>query len=60
MARSSTSTVLVPTGGGSRSLRTTVPMWIVEQFGLSAGSKLEWYLCALDGKMTIRVTPSED
>ena len=60
MARSSTTTTLVPTGGGSRSLRTTVPMWIVKQFDLSAGSKMEWSLSALNGKMTIHVIPSED
>ena len=40
MARGATSTVLVPIGGASKSLRTTVPMWIIKQFNLDAGSKL--------------------
>ena len=60
MARSTTTTTLVPTGGGSRSLRTTIPMWIVKQFDLSAGSKIEWSLSAHSGKMSIHVTPTED
>ena len=60
MNRSKATTTLVPTGGGSNSLRTTVPMWIVQQFGLSAGSKIEWLLSAETGKMTIHVTPAED
>ena len=60
MARGRTTTALVPTGGGSNSLRTTVPMWIVHQFGLTAGSKLEWSLSAQNDTMTIHVTPSED
>tara|TARA_R110000744_G_scaffold329155_1_gene434658 strand:+ start:367 stop:549 length:183 start_codon:yes stop_codon:yes gene_type:complete len=59
MARGKNTTALVPTGGGSNSLRTTVPMWIVEQFGLSAGSKLEWKLSAENGQMSIHVTPVE-
>ena len=60
MARGRTTTALVPTGGGSNSLRTTVPMWIVHQFELTAGSKLEWSLSAQNGKMTIHVSPSEE
>lgn len=60
MARSKTTTSLVSSGGESKSLRTTVPMWIIRQFDLSAGSQLEWSLSAQDGKMTIHVTPSED
>ena len=40
MAKGKTTTTLVPTGGGSNSLRTTIPMWIVQQFGMGAGSKL--------------------
>lgn len=60
MAKGKTTTTLVPTGGGSNSLRTTIPMWIVQQFGLSAGSKVEWLLSAETGKMTIHVTPAED
>jgi hypothetical protein len=60
MARGKTTTALVPTGGGSNSLRTTVPMWIVQQFDLVAGSKLEWSLTAKNGTMTIHVAPLED
>ena len=58
MTRGKTTTALVPTGGGSNSLRTTVPMWIVHQFGLTAGNKLEWSLSSQNGKMTIHVAPA--
>jgi len=59
MAKGKTTTTLVPTGGGSNSLRTTIPMWIVQQFGMVAGSKVEWRLSAENGQMSIHVTPAE-
>tara|TARA_R110000803_G_scaffold174347_2_gene236966 strand:- start:1957 stop:2190 length:234 start_codon:yes stop_codon:yes gene_type:complete len=59
MAKGATATALVSTGGTSNSLRTTIPMWIVEQFGLSAGSKIEWSLEVKDGEMSISVSPQE-
>tara|TARA_R110002020_G_scaffold201043_2_gene403473 strand:+ start:1023 stop:1199 length:177 start_codon:yes stop_codon:yes gene_type:complete len=58
MARGSSSTTLVSTGG-SNSLRTTVPMWIIEQFGLAAGDRVEWVLKVENDKMSISVTPQE-
>ena len=58
MARGSSTTALVSTGG-SNSLRTTIPMWIVQQFNLKAGTKVEWSLKAEDNKMTISVSPQE-
>jgi hypothetical protein len=60
MVKGKSTTTLVQTGGGSASLRTTMPMWIIQQFGLTAGSKLEWHLSVDGGKMTIHVTPAED
>tara|TARA_R110000751_G_scaffold5554_1_gene25229 strand:+ start:3993 stop:4172 length:180 start_codon:yes stop_codon:yes gene_type:complete len=59
MAKGATTTALVSTGGSSNSLRTTIPMWIVEQFGLSAGSKIEWSLEVKNGEMSISVCPQE-
>jgi len=59
MSKGATTTALVSTGGSSNSLRTTIPMWIVEQFGLLAGSKIEWSLEVKDGEMTISVCPQE-
>ena len=50
-------TTLVSTGGQSNSLRTTVPLWIVDQFGLKAGDKLVWKV-KLDGNsMYVGVFP---
>jgi bifunctional DNA-binding transcriptional regulator/antitoxin component of YhaV-PrlF toxin-antitoxin module len=39
------------------SLRTTVPMSIVKQFGLQAGDKLDWAFSIKDGQMVIIVNP---
>ena len=58
MAKGSSTTSLVSTGG-SNSLRTTVPMWIVEQFGLLPGNKIEWSLGVENDVMTISVRPQE-
>ena len=58
MGRGASTTALVSTGG-SNSLRTTIPMWIVEQFNLKAGSKIEWSLKVENDTMTISVTPQE-
>ena len=59
MARKKSTTTLVATGGNSNSLRTTVPMWIVQQFGLEPGAKVEWDLKVEDNRMTITVGPVE-
>lgn len=60
MARVNNETTLVSTGGGSNSLRTTVPMWIIEQFKLTAGEKLSWkFDVGEDGELCVRVTPQQ-
>jgi len=50
-------TVLTRARPGSPSLRTTVPIFIIRQFGLKEGDRLEWRLEVLDGKLTIVVRP---
>jgi len=55
MGRSVTRTSLTSTGTGS--LRTTVPSWIVKQFDLSTGDKIEWELKVEGESMIIRVCP---
>ncbi|HSV48769.1 MAG TPA: AbrB/MazE/SpoVT family DNA-binding domain-containing protein [Candidatus Acidoferrales bacterium] len=39
------------------SLRTTVPMSIVKQFGLTENSKLDWTLKAEGGELIIQIKP---
>lgn len=39
------------------SLRTTVPMSIVKQFGLTQDDKLDWILRAEGGELTIIIKP---
>jgi hypothetical protein len=41
----------------SDSLRTTVPMSIVKQFGLSEGDGLKWEIQAKDNSLIVIVTP---
>ena len=55
-----TFTRLVSTGGTSRSLRTTVPQWVIEHFSLSVGDEVNWALQVEDGEMRLVVTPKKD
>lgn len=42
---------------GKASLRTTVPMSVVNQFGLKQGDKLEWTFEAKDSEIKVVVKP---
>jgi hypothetical protein len=53
-------TRLVSTGGTSRSLRTTVPQWVVEHFSLTPGDEVVWALQVEDGEMRLVVTPNKE
>jgi hypothetical protein len=50
-------TSLTPAKTKSISLRTTVPMHIVRQFGLTADDKLSWKLKVENGELIIVVKP---
>lgn len=50
-------TVLSKATTTSKSLRTTVPSGIVNQFNLKKGDKLEWEIKAENGKLVIVVKP---
>ncbi|GAB6102289.1 hypothetical protein JCM16138_15120 [Thermococcus atlanticus] len=41
----------------SNSLRTTVPIFIVKQFGLNEGDMLDWELGVFNGELLIIVKP---
>jgi hypothetical protein len=41
------------------SLRTTIPMFIVKQWGLHAGDKLDWSLEVRENKIVILVKKAE-
>ena len=58
MGRSVTKTSLTSTGTGS--LRTTVPSWIVKQFGLMSGEKITWELKVEGESMIIHVSPAPE
>jgi len=60
MSGKNSSTTLVSTGGGSRSLRTTVPMWIVEHFGLNAGDDVHWKFVVQEGQIVVVMTPTPE
>jgi hypothetical protein len=50
-------TVLSIASPNSKSLRSTVPMSIVKQFGLSSGDKLNWQIKAQGDEIIIIVKP---
>ncbi len=41
----------------SESLRTTIPVSIVRQFGLSVKDQIDWDLTVIDSEMKIIITP---
>ena len=44
----------------SKSLRSTVPAYIVRQFKLKEGDRIKWELKVVDGEMAIFVTPLKE
>ncbi|MFB3888217.1 MAG: AbrB family transcriptional regulator [Candidatus Bathyarchaeia archaeon] len=50
-------TYLTKAASKSDSLRTTVPMSIVKQFGLTDEDKLDWILKAEGGEIVITIRP---
>ena len=58
MGSKKSATTLESTGGGSRSLRTTIPMWIVEHFNLDAGDSVNWRFEVNEGQIIVVMTPA--
>ncbi len=58
MGSKKAATKLVSTGGGSMSLRTTIPMWIIEHFNLSAGDSVNWKFDVDEGEIIVVMTPA--
>ena len=52
-------TSLNKASGKSESLRTTVPISIVHQFGLSEGDELQWTLKAENNDIIVMVEPKK-
>ncbi|RLI74017.1 AbrB family transcriptional regulator [Archaeoglobales archaeon] len=50
-------TTLTKANKSSQSLRTTVPMGIIKQFGLKEGDRLKWRLDVKDNKLVIVIEP---
>ena len=50
-------TLIVKTSTKSDSLRTTIPRWVVRQFGLAAGQKIRWELKPEGDKLKLVATP---
>lgn len=50
-------TTLAYASSKSKSLRTTIPYFIVKQFNLEAGDKLDWSIRAENGELLIIVKP---
>jgi hypothetical protein len=58
MAAKRKTTSLTPTSEQSRTLRTTIPIWIVDHFGLEAGDRVEWSFEVKDGNIIVVMSPS--
>jgi hypothetical protein len=52
-------TILALNAPNKASLRTTIPMFIVKQWGLKVGDKLDWSLEARKNEITIVVRKGE-
>ncbi|MBC7128211.1 MAG: AbrB/MazE/SpoVT family DNA-binding domain-containing protein [Thermoplasmatales archaeon] len=50
-------TIISKASTTGNSLRTTIPISIVKQFGLKEGDELEWILKVKSNKMIIEVNP---
>lgn len=50
-------TIIASATPRSQSLRTTIPLGIVRQFGLKEKQRLNWTIEVKDNKMVIVVTP---
>lgn len=57
MGRNVVTTTLHAASSKTSSLRTTVPMWVINQFGLKAGDGVNWKLHVQDGKMIVIMSP---
>ena len=42
MGTSTVNTAVISVGKNSRSVRTVIPIWVVEQLGLQAGDTINW------------------
>ncbi|MGYP004222320887 len=59
MGRNVSTTTLHAASSKTGSLRTTVPMWIINHFNLSAGDDVDWRFHVQDGKMVVVMEPVE-
>ena len=53
-------TIIASATPKSQSLRTTIPLGIVRQFGLREKQRLNWVIEVRDNKMVIVVTPTQN
>lgn len=60
MGRRATTTTLHAASSKTGSLRTTVPMWIINHFKLQAGDDVDWRFHIEDGKMVVLMQPAEE
>lgn len=50
-------TTLQRVSSTTKSLKTTVPVAIVQQLGLAAGDRLQWQMRVVDGELSLVVSP---
>jgi len=57
MERMATVTRLHTVTKGHRSLRTVVPIWIIEHYNLKHGDTLKWKMQSIDGEIKVMLEP---
>jgi len=59
MPATSNQTTVVAVGGKGRSVRTVIPLWVVQQIGIEAGDKISWNLKVEEGEIRVVIKKEE-
>ena len=59
MPASTNTTTVVAVGGKGRSVRTVIPLWVVQQIGIEAGDKISWNLKVEEGELRVVIKKEE-
>ena len=59
MPATSNQTTVVAVGGKGRSVRTVIPLWVVQQIGIEAGDQISWNLKVEEGEIRVVIKKEE-
>ena len=55
MPSTSNETTVVAVGGKGRSVRTVIPLWVVQQMKIKVGDKISWNLKVEEGEIQVNI-----